>query len=558
VSITFLEVLEQSANSRDAVPAFRTFLLRLALRGGLVPRNLDDGDARALLAAVPGNPELDGATLGDFGEFEIPPHWVWVRMQDIGRVVGGGTPPSGDADCFAPPGSNIGWLTPADLGQQRSKTYVAHGRRDITPRGLSLSGARLIPAGSVLFTSRAPIGYVAIAEKELTTNQGFKSVIPSATVTSGYVALYFRGFGPLIDSRAPGTTFREVSGKIVASLPFPLPPLDEQHRIVAKVDELMRLCDRLETAQLNQEARRDLLRATTLRMLAAPGQPRDHAQFFLSHSPRMLASPEHVADVRQAIRELAVRGRLVPQDADDEPAAALVRSIRSKKSGTRSRAQAAVGTDYDAGTYPATWAPTSIGTLFDVYVGSTPPRTDPSLWGGEIPWVSSGEVAFNRIESTRESITQKAVGTSSTRIHPPGTVMLSMIGQGKTRGQAAILQISAAHNQNCASIRVSETRISPEYIYLVLAERYERTRLQAEGGSQPALNSAKVRAICFGLPPLAEQRRIISRLDELMSVCDELEQCLARERTARARLLEASLHDALAGGLRAQLAFSAI
>ncbi|MCZ9343216.1 restriction endonuclease subunit S, partial [Streptomyces sp. TRM76130] len=104
---------------------------------------------------------------------------------------------------------------------------------------------------------------------------------------------------------------------------------------------------------------------------------------------------------------------------------------------------------------PEGWLWTTIGSLFKVYVGTTPSRKVPELWSGSIPWVSSGEVSFGRISGTREHIAETAVGNRKTRLHPPGTVMIAMIGEGKTRGQAAILDIEAAHNQNCASIRVS-------------------------------------------------------------------------------------------------------
>ncbi|MGZ3382969.1 MAG: restriction endonuclease subunit S, partial [Isosphaeraceae bacterium] len=109
---------------------------------------------------------------------------------------------------------------------------------------------------------------------------------------------------------------------------------------------------------------------------------------------------------------------------------------------------------------PDAWVWATIGQLFDVFVGATPSRGNPGFWNGDIPWVSSGEVAFGRIRDTREKITNEGLGNPQTRLHPAGTVMLAMIGEGKTRGQAAILDIPAAHNQNCASIRVSDTEIS--------------------------------------------------------------------------------------------------
>ena len=103
-----------------------------------------------------------------------------------------------------------------------------------------------MPAGSVLFTSRAPVGYVAIALNPVSTNQGFKSVVPYIDECSRFIAFVLMAFAPEIDANAPGTTFREVSGKIISQHPFPLPPLAEQRRIVARVDEMTALCDRLE------------------------------------------------------------------------------------------------------------------------------------------------------------------------------------------------------------------------------------------------------------------------------------------------------------------------
>ena len=128
----------------------------------------------------------------------------------------------------------------------------------------------MMPVGTVLFTSRAPIGYVAIAANPIATNQGFKSIVPYVADCSRFIGLAMQTFAPEIDANAPGATFKEVSGKIVAGVPFPLPPLAEQHRIVAKVDELMALSDRLEEARAAQEDTRDWLTSASLARLSAP------------------------------------------------------------------------------------------------------------------------------------------------------------------------------------------------------------------------------------------------------------------------------------------------
>lgn len=147
----------------------------------------------------------------------------------------------------------------------------------------------------------------------------------------------------------------------------------------------------------------------------------------------------------------------------------------------------------------------NIGDIAQVFVGATPSRERPELWGGDVAWVSSGEVAFCRISDTSETITTAGLGNRFTRLHPPGSVLLAMIGEGKTRGQAAILDISAAHNQNCASIRLDPARMLPEFLYYCLMSQYEYNRQAASGSQQPALNGGLVRAIEVPCPSLQEQ-----------------------------------------------------
>jgi type I restriction enzyme, S subunit len=145
-------------------------------------------------------------------------------------------------------------------------------------------------------------------------------------------------------------------------------------------------------------------------------------------------------------------------------------------------------------------------------VGATPSRKETSFWQGEVPWVSSGEVAFCRISETQERITATGLANTSTRLHPSGTVLLGMIGEGKTRGQAAILDIEACNNQNCAAIRVSEASYPPEYVYWYLYAVYERTRTAGSGNNQPALNKDKVQRLPIPLAPPTEAAAVVEAI----------------------------------------------
>lgn len=167
--------------------------------------------------------------------WELPQHWKWVSARDVGQIVGGGTPSTRDPTNFVAHG--IPWITPADLTGYAGK-YISRGARDLSQNGYDSSGARLMPAGSVLFSSRAPIGYCVIASNELATNQGFKSLVPSPDYSPEFLRYYLVSAKEYAEGLASGTTFKELSGARMATLAVPMPPLPEQRRIVAKLDTL--------------------------------------------------------------------------------------------------------------------------------------------------------------------------------------------------------------------------------------------------------------------------------------------------------------------------------
>jgi len=148
------------------------------------------------------------------------PEWTTGTISDLGTVVGGSTPSKAKPEYYTETG--IAWITPKDLSINKSK-FVSRGENDITELGLKNSSATIMPEGTVLFSSRAPIGYIAIAAGEVTTNQGFKSVVPKSEVGTPFVYFFLKNTLPIIEGMASGSTFKEVSGSTMKNVPAVIP-----------------------------------------------------------------------------------------------------------------------------------------------------------------------------------------------------------------------------------------------------------------------------------------------------------------------------------------------
>lgn len=227
-------------------------LLQYAIEGKLVPQRKEEGTARDLLAEIRAEKEklikekkikktkpLPEIT-DDEKPFDIPDSWEWVRLEEIGSVIGGGTPKTKIIEYWD---GTIPWITPADM--KFIGKYAKGGKRNISSLGLQKSSAQLMPKGTVLFSSRAPIGYIAIADNDISTNQGFKSIVPFDMRCNEYIYYCLQARLNDIKHRASGTTFKEISGAEFGKTMIPFPPLAEQHRIVARIEELLPLCRQL-------------------------------------------------------------------------------------------------------------------------------------------------------------------------------------------------------------------------------------------------------------------------------------------------------------------------
>jgi type I restriction enzyme S subunit len=543
---------ERIADAPDAITRLRRFILDLAVRGKLVPQDANDEPASELLKRIAKEKarlvkagdlrkprEFDGGN--ELVEpFSIPSVWQWARLDAIGAIVGGGTPSATDAENFAKPGEGVPWLTPADLGGY-SDLYISRGSRDLSEKGSRASSATVMPKGTVLFTSRAPIGYVAIAANAISTNQGFKSIVPYVPDCSRFIATAMMAFAPEIDAKAPGTTFKEVSGKIVAAIPFPLPPLAEQRRIVAKVDELMGLCDRLEAAREACEVMRDRLALASLARLNAPDPEtfQDDARFALDALPALTTRPDQIKRLRQTTLNLAVRGKLIPQDPNDEPAWELLKRIATDK------VERAVS------------ARDRRATKIKPLSGDVVPFPLPSHW----LWVSFGDITISRdgerIPISREEREQRAkvydyYGASGVIDRIDGYLFdkpLLLIGEDGANlvnrsTPIAFIARGKYWVNNHAHVLDGLSEGFLRYVELFI--NAIDLKPYVTGTAQPKMNQAKMNSIPVALPPLAEQHRIVAKVDALMALCDRLEASLTATAATRRRLLDALLAEALA------------
>ncbi|WP_289097481.1 restriction endonuclease subunit S [uncultured Bifidobacterium sp.] len=306
----------------------RDSILQMAVEGKLVEQRKEEGTAEDLLASIreqraqlvrekKAKPVKGGESViwrdedGHWVErrgkgeavcideeipFDIPDSWCWARMNALGDIVGGGTPKTNISEYWTVSDKGIPWITPADMRMMPS-INIDGGARYISEEGLVHSSAQLMPAGSVIMSSRAPIGYLGIASRPLSTNQGFKSVVPAKEGMSRWLVVSLEALMPSIQKRASGTTFKEISGYEFGKTIVPIPPFVEQGRIVAKIDELMPLVDEYGKAQ---ERRERLDRELPVKL-------------------------------RKSILQAAVEGKLTERSDDDEPASVLLASIREKR-----------------------------------------------------------------------------------------------------------------------------------------------------------------------------------------------------------------------------------
>ena len=264
--------------------------------------------------------------------------------------------------------------------------------------------------------------------------------------------------------------------------------------------------------------------------------------------------------LRQKILDLAIHGKLVPQDPNDEPASVLLERIKAEKERlikegkikkSKKSAKTSDTPHYENVPFevPGNWVWCKLEDIAYIGTGATPNRLNKEYYNnGNIPWINSSSTNYTNIVEASEYITEKAINETNCKIYPIGTLIVAMYGEGKTRGQVSELLIEAATNQACAAILPIDVN-TKAYLRCFFDSNYFHLRKLAEGGNQPNLSIGKISNYAIPLPPLQEQSRIVAEIREWLSLIDKIENnkesLQITIQQAKSRILDIAIHGKL-------------
>ena len=470
--------------------ALRQKILDLAIHGKLVPQDPNDEPASVLLERIRAEKERlikegkikkgkKSAKTSDKPHypFELPKGWEWVTLEDICAKFSTG--PFGSmvhkSDYVTANGVPI--VNPANIvnGTISSKNIMYISK----DKSIELERYKL-EVNDIVLARRGDLTKCTIVGNEQVdficgTGSFFLHLI--SVLPQYFQLVYMSSYVQIIlTTECVGATMNNLNQSVLSQILFPLPPLAEQKRVVARTKYMLSII-------------------TTL----------DNEQYSLHTT---------IKQAKAKVLDLAIHGKLVPQDPNDEPASELLKRINPKAEITCDTPQ--------YGKLPKGWCETLLGNIGNWQSGATPSRLRKDYYNGDIPWLKTGDLNDSVIKSIPETITRKALKETSVKLNPTGSVLIAMYGA--TIGKIGILALPATTNQACCAC-VDYMCDKMFLFYFLLANR-KRFVAMGGGGAQPNISKEKITNTHIPLPPLSEQHRIVAKIEELFVHFDKIESSL--------------------------------
>lgn len=537
------------------IKKLRELILELAVRGLLVPQDPNNEPASELLKKIAAkkarlveegkikkDKPLPPITAGE-APFAIPAGWALARLADVINVLNGRAYKKHEMLSEGTPILRVGNLFTSN------EWYFSD---------LELEPEKYIDDGDLIYAWSASFGpFIWQGGKVIYHYHIWKmDFFSKADVDKYYFRHYLQAISAAIKESGNGIAMIHMTKERMEKLVLPIPPIEEQHRIVAKVDELMALCD-----QLEQQTDASLGAHQTLveTLLSALTSAADHAQFasawqrIAGHFDTLFATEESIAQLKQTILQLAVMGKLVPQDPNDEPASELLKKIAAEKAKLvkegkikKDKPLSVVVDSEKAYKLPMTWKWTRFGNIaFQITDGAhhTPTYVDSGVPFLSVKDVSDGQLDF----SDTRCISAEQHAELAKRCHPQrGDLLLTKIG---TTGVPVLIDVDSEFSifVSVALIKFPQDLIYGPYLVHLIKSRL--VKKQSEDGTEGVGNKnlvlRKIAGFVLAIPPLSEQHRIVAKVDELMALCEQLKSRLRDAQTTQLHLADALVEQAI-------------
>lgn len=484
----------------EDVKKVRGLILSLAISGKLTSKEVSSGDIS--------------------GTFLIPLDWKWCTLSEIAACRGSA---KAGSDGIKP----SDWIL--DMEDIDGATGTVHTRATFKERS-SLSTKSAFKPGDVLYGKLRPyLNKVVLADSPGFCTTEIIPITPGATIEARYLQIVLRSpyFLEYVTKRSYGMKMPRLGTKDLESARIPLPPLAEQKRIIAKVDELMALCDRLEAQLKERDIKQAALAKAALAKFTEDPTPENLQLLF---HPSFLIEPE---DLKKIVLHLAIKGKLSTGSAKDSPASQAFQQLQ-KFSSTSSKERS-----------PDRWIVVRLGHLGEWRGGGTPSKSRPDYWAGTLPWVSPKDMKVLKIADAQDHISPAAVEGSSVRLIPSGSLLMVVRGMILARCfPVAVTTREVTINQDMKALTPHYPEMK-DYILIALRS-LEKTVLDCIEHSTHGtckLQTEPLQNTLIPIPPPEEQKRIVEKTEQLLSLIDQLEAKIEASRTTGEKLLEAMVAE---------------
>lgn len=555
--------LQMASLAPNGIKKLRDLILELAVRGKLVPQNPKDEPASDLLRRVKaereklaragkGKNKITSEILDTEKPFHLPENWQWARLCSLGETQTGTTPSKSQPHLF---GRDYPFIKPGDI----YPNYVDYNNEGLSRQGAEEYG-RVAASGSLLMVCIGTIGKCNLIERHCSFNQQINSVTP-ILIDSKYLLIAVRAnnFQRKAWGQSSSTTIAILNKGKWEEMILPIPPLAEQQRIVAKVDELMALCDRLEAQKEDAAAAHETLVKALLGTLThsqAVAEFQENWQRIAKNFNILFTTESSIDTLKQTLLQLAVMGKLVPQDPNDEPAAELLKRIKAEKEKMvkagkikKDRSLPEITNADKPFELPQGWVWTRLGHLSELVTSGSRDWAKFYSEDGAI-FVRMGNLSRGsyqlRLNSIQHVRPPKDGEGNRTKLNQ-GDILISITGEVGLLGLIPENFGEAYINQHTCMVRpvsLMKSRFIPELLKspMAIAQFNEPQR-----GIKNSFRLTDVTEMLVPLPPLSEQRRIVAKVDELMALCDSLKERLTKHNALHEHLATALVERAVAG-----------